>query len=328
MPIFNRLGRIARRLRDQATGHNMALVASALLGVAIGASAATGWQSLATALIGLTTSLALLAFLQLRRRLSVQIKDLAKRLDAAQYRILGSVENERRTAADLQSTLTAGQRRLAGDMANLQREQTAETEALLQLFREFEPRAPMPSSWTRWAMDPTGLLEVLFLIGRKQPKVVLELGSGTSSVWIAYALEKEGGRLISIDHEKEFADRTKSLLHLHGVSHLAEVRLAELRQLNINGEEFPWYNVDALRDINEIDLLLVDGPPGPLREMARYPALHVLESQLAPNAIVILDDADRPSEQAIVQRWITEIAGLRKEREIFSRLAVLTYCRP
>jgi hypothetical protein len=101
-----------------------------------------------------------------------------------------------------------------------------------------------------------------------------------------------------------------------------------LRQLNIKGEEFPWYNVEAFRDINEIDLLLVDGPPGSLGEMARYPALHVLESQLAPNAVVILDDADRPDEQGIVRRWITEVAGLRKEREIFSGLTVLTYCRP
>jgi predicted O-methyltransferase YrrM len=328
MPVFiDRLRRIAGGLRDRATRHNMALVASALLGVAIAASAATGWQSLATALIGLTTSLALLAFMRLRRRLSVQIKDLAKRFDMAQHRILAAVENERLIAADGQSALEAGQRRLGRDMAKIQREQTAETEALLQLFREFEPRAPMPSSG-RWAMDPTRLLEVLFLIGRKLPKVVLELGSGTSSIWIAYALEKDGGRLISVDHKTEFADRTKSLLHLHDVSHLAEVRLAELRHLNIKGEEFPWYNVDAFRDINEIDLLLVDGPPGSLGEMARYPALHVLESQLASNAVVILDDADRPDEQGIVRRWITEVAGLRKEREIFSGLTVLTYCRP
>jgi hypothetical protein len=103
----------------------------------------------------------------------VQIKDLAKRFDVAQHRILAAVENERPIAADLQSVLEAGQRRLGRDMAKIQREQTAETEALLQLFREFEPRAPMPSSG-RWAMDPTRLLEVLFLIGRKLPKVVLD----------------------------------------------------------------------------------------------------------------------------------------------------------
>jgi hypothetical protein len=168
---------------------NMALFASALLGVAVAASAAIGWQALATALIGLTTTLALLAFLHLRRHLSVQIKNLARRFDVAQDGILALVEKERLTAAERQSALEAAQRRLGRDMSKIQREQTAETEALLQLFREFEPRAPMPSSG-RWAMDPTRLLEVLFLIGRKLPKVVLELGSGTSSIWIACALEK------------------------------------------------------------------------------------------------------------------------------------------
>jgi predicted O-methyltransferase YrrM len=383
---------IARSFRGLTPRQNMAMVASALLGVAIVASAATGWQSLATALIGLTATLALLASIQLRyriaqntRELKVQIKNLPKGFDATQPRILASVENERPLAVDRLSALeigqrrvlaalenerlaaaerqrqlengqrtllsklsetqdsvqhlirrsalksvksiTAEQRRLGRDMAKIQRDQTAETEALLQLFREFEPRAPMPSSG-RWAMDPTGLLEVLYLIARKRPKVVVELGSGTSSIWIAYALEKDGGRLISVEHERDFADRTRSLLELHEVSHLAEVRLAELNQLNINGEEFPWYSVDAFRDINEIDLLLVDGPPGSLGETARYPALHVLESRLAPNAVVILDDADRSGEQGIVQRWITDVAGLRREREIFSHQAVLTYCRP
>jgi predicted O-methyltransferase YrrM len=325
--LINKLRRIASSPRARATRHNLALIASVLLGVAIAASAAAGWQSLATALIGLTTTLAILAFLQLRRRLSLQIKDLAKRLDTAQHRILASVENEL-LAAGWQSALEAQQRRLGRDIARNQHAQTAETEALLQLFRDFEPRAPMPSSRTRWAMDPTGLLELLYLIRRKQPKVVLELGSGTSSIWIAYALEKDGGRLISVDHMTEFADRTQSLFHRHGVNHVAEVRLAELRQLNINGDEFQWYNVDALRDINEIDLLLVDGPPGSLGKMTRYPALHALESQLAPNAVVILDDADRPGEQGIIRRWITEVPGLREEREIFSRVAVLAYCRP
>lgn len=66
---------------------------------------------------------------------------------------------------------------------------------------------------------------------------------------------------------------------------------------------------------------LSTGPPGSLGETARYPALHVLEYQLAPNAVVILDDADRPDEKGIIQRWVTEVAGLRKEREIFGRLA-------
>ena len=98
--IMNRTGSIARSLRGLTARQNMAIVASALLGVGIVASAATGWQSLATALIGLTATLALLASIQLRyriaqntRELSVQVKNLARGFDAAQRRILASVES-------------------------------------------------------------------------------------------------------------------------------------------------------------------------------------------------------------------------------------------
>jgi hypothetical protein len=57
---------------------------------------------LATALVaaGLTTTLALLALLHLRRQLSVQIKDLARRFDVAKEGILALVEKERLIAAD------------------------------------------------------------------------------------------------------------------------------------------------------------------------------------------------------------------------------------
>jgi predicted O-methyltransferase YrrM len=289
-----------------------------------------------------------------------QPANLHSALEAGQRRVLASLEIERLAAAERQRELqdshrelltrlsevqdsvsnlintsalksvekiAAEQRRLGRDMAKLQRDQTAETEALLQLYKEFRPRAPMPSSG-RWAMDPTGLLEMLFLIRENEPKIVLELGSGTSSIWIAYELERYGGRLISVDHETDFADRTTSLLDLHEVSHVAEVRLAGLRPLNIEGEEFQWYDVDTFEDLSEIDLLLVDGPPGSPCETARYPALDVLQPRLAPSAVVILDDADRAGEQAIVQRWIADIPGLRRDREIFRRQAVLTYCRP
>ena len=138
MPVFmNRIRPIARRVRRLTTRQNIALAASALLGVAIVASAASGWQSLATALIGLTTMLALLASIQLRRRLAqngrnlnVQMNDLAKRFDVAQRRILASIENERLMGADRQSVLEGGQRRL---IAALENERLAAAERQRQL---------------------------------------------------------------------------------------------------------------------------------------------------------------------------------------------------
>ena len=38
-------------------------------------------------------------------------------------------------------------------------------------------------------------------------------------------------------------------------------------------------------------------------ERSRYPALPALEPRLAPGAIVVLDDATRPGEREILERW-------------------------
>ena len=64
-----------------------------------------------------------------------------------------------------------------------------------------------------------------------------------------------------------------------------------------------------------IDLLLVDGPPSgePGRERSRYPALPALEARLAPGAAVVLDDAGRPGERWVLERWEAAY-GIRFER--------------
>jgi predicted O-methyltransferase YrrM len=184
----------------------------------------------------------------------------------------------------------------------------------------------MPSSG-HWAISPTGLLDVLHLIEQKQPKVVLEIGSGTSTIWMAYALEKLGGRLVSVDHDPGYAERTRTLLRAHGLDGVAEVRLAALRPLTVHGEEFQWYDTDALADVNDIDLLLVDGPPGATGPIARYPAVPVLLDRLSSTAAVVLDDMVRQDEQEVVRRWTSTVTGLAREREFFDRVAVLRYSR-
>jgi hypothetical protein len=163
-----------------------------------------------------------------QRRVSHQAELTLERADVAHRRLLATVENERLIASDRQHELLSALKRSVAEVARHQWEQTRETEGLLQLYRDFRPRAPMPPLGL-WAMNPAGVLELLFLIERRQPKLVLELGSGTSSIWISYALERNGGRLISIDHASEFLERTRSALSLHGLDHVTEVRHAPLR---------------------------------------------------------------------------------------------------
>jgi hypothetical protein len=67
----------------------------------------------------------------------------------------------------------------------------------------------------------------------------------------------------------------------------------------------PWYRLHELPD--EIDLLIVDGPPAfePGHGAARAPALAQFDDTLVHDAAVILDDIDRPGEQQTIATWET-----------------------
>jgi predicted O-methyltransferase YrrM len=39
----------------------------------------------------------------------------------------------------------------------------------------------------------------------RQPQLVVALGGRTLTVWLAYAVEKAGGRLVAVDHDREAA---------------------------------------------------------------------------------------------------------------------------
>jgi predicted O-methyltransferase YrrM len=298
--------------------------------LAVAVAAAVGWGQLA--LIGMTGLLAmvLLGLARIRatlREARARERDLIKqvqrlstgitqRIDAAGTRILAAVEGARLEAIDRERAALGGHW-----------DQSREVEALIQLFQRIKPRAAMPSSG-QWALDPTGLLQLVSLIERHRPAVVTELGSGTSTIWIGYALEQVGGgRLMTLEHQPDFAERTRALVDIHGLDKLVEVRDAPLTKIQLGDSTTPWYALDALVDLQEIDLLVVDGPPGSVGRRARYPALPVLVDRLADGAIVVLDDVERADETSIVERWCAEIPGLTRTVGILGGQAILTYRR-
>ena len=193
--------------------------------------------------------------------------------------------------------------------------QVREMEALLQLYQRVTPRAAMPGLG-RWALDPTAVLALLDLVERGWPERVLELGSGTSSVWLGYALERLGsGHLVSIDHDERYAEVTREYVHRHGLDEIVEVRIAPLTDAGLPGHEALWYEDSVFGDVSDIDLLIVDGPPKATGRISRYPALPKLVPQLSGSAAVAIDDADRPDEKEIVQRWREEFPELSEVSE-------------
>ena len=73
----------------------------------------------------------------------------------------------------------------------------------------------------------------------------------------------------------------------------------------------PWFDregLDAALGSEQVDLLVVDGPPadGPGLGLARLPALAALEGRLGQDAVVVLDDVARRGEQDVLAAWQQE----------------------
>jgi glycosyltransferase involved in cell wall biosynthesis/predicted O-methyltransferase YrrM len=171
-------------------------------------------------------------------------------------------------------------------------------------------------------LSSQALQEVVRHILLDQPKVVVECGSGASTMWIGRALRRVGeGRLISLENSADWVEIVTGMVEQEGLSGV-EVRHAPMEPIQLAQQEQPWYSASALVDVEEIDLLLVDGPPGRTSKLARYPAVPALRDKLRPGATVMLDDCHRRDEKETLRRWLAEMPRLSLLRQV-DRLAVM-----
>ena len=144
------------------------------------------------------------------------------------------------------------------------------------------------------------------LIRRYRPKLVMELGSGSSTILFAAALRANGsGRLVSVEHDEAHARQTGQLLEQAGLSSWVEQAVVPLVERSIGDRTSNWYALDPLlRAFHErIDFLFVDGPPGKIQSLSRYPALPILAPFLSPRALVFVDDGGREDEMQMIELW-------------------------
>lgn len=167
-----------------------------------------------------------------------------------------------------------------------------------------------------WMIPDDALEIVCRLIDARRPKLIVETGSGRSTVVLAAALRELGrGRLVSLEHQVEFHRRTDDMIATNGLRGFAEVRHAPLI-----GD---WYDPRGWTDLCAIDMLVVDGPPGHVGPLARRPALPLLRDRLTPGAVVVLDDTNRADEQATLRDW--EAFGLASSEIVRHSTGALAY---
>lgn len=188
-----------------------------------------------------------------------------------------------------------------------------EIESLFSIFSTLKIRAPLPSM-REWAVSPDFASTIISQILENKPKVILELGSGVSTLISAYCVQQIGeGKIISIDHEVEYATKTLKALSTHGLRELVDVRSAPLSNINLENKDWPWYSMNAFDGIQGVDLLVIDGPPASYGSMARYPALPLIANLLSDNAVILVDDANRDSESEMVRQWLKRFINFQLE---------------
>ena len=171
-------------------------------------------------------------------------------------------------------------------------------------------RADLPKA-DGWAGSPDFLCALADAVDAGRPRVVVEFGSGLSTLVLARAMAfSGGGQLVSYDHMSGFAALTRARLAALGLA--GEVRAVELTTSAPFGYAGEWYAAACAP--SAIDLLVIDGPPAWLSAGTRGGAGPAMFPRLALGGVVLLDDADRPGERANARRWAAKFPWMRFER--------------
>lgn len=155
--------------------------------------------------------------------------------------------------------------------------------------------------WTSGSMRPAAVVAVCNEIVHGGRTRIVECGSGASTVMLARLLrQRGGGQVTALEHDGHWAGLVAEQLRREDLDGIAEVVHTPL------GGEPEWYGAAGLAALpDEVDLLLVDGPPAcdPGMGTSRAPALPWFEERLLDGAAVMLDDVDRPGELQVIADW-------------------------
>jgi O-antigen/teichoic acid export membrane protein/predicted O-methyltransferase YrrM len=198
-----------------------------------------------------------------------------------------------------------------------------QVESLFSVYATLNIAQPLPPM-RGWGVSPDFADLTISLIHEIKPRVIVEAGSGVSTLIAAYTLKKEGaGLVVSLDQDESFAEITRANVNRHGLGDFASVRHAPLRKVMIDGRSWLWYDLKKLEDLKTIDMLVVDGPPGNIQRLARYPALPLLAARLSDRAVIVLDDCFRHAEKEILSRWLKEFPGFTHQVVATEKVTVI-----
>jgi predicted O-methyltransferase YrrM len=165
--------------------------------------------------------------------------------------------------------------------------------------------ASLPAQ-NEWALPMDEQQFLANLVAHLKPQHILELGSGTSTQVLARACSQLDAPccITSVEHDPDFHQSTiRELAGQRKAGCPITLQFAPLVLRECGGKLLPVYRLHPHRFASPCpaDLVLIDGPPAALggREGTLYQILDFVRS----GTLVLLDDANRSEERAVLCRW-------------------------
>lgn len=159
-----------------------------------------------------------------------------------------------------------------------------------------------------WSLGPRSINVLGDVIDRLRPKLVVEFGSGVSTVAMAYFLRMQSAgsetQLIALEQDVGYANSTRDRLRANNLADRVVVVHAPLVVDNVEGKRSIRYDLtpefmSAIADRSP-DLIIIDGPVA--ETGGRFGTLPLLRP-FVRRADFVMDDAIRDSELQTAKDW-------------------------
>jgi hypothetical protein len=194
---------------------------------------------------------------------------------------------------------------------------TQQIEAFLNLQSILSGRFELPPMHG-WPISPDFALLFVRRILDTHYDLIVEFGSGTSTVLIAHALNNKTNEphgktvFLAFEHLQSYFEQTQKNLEQRKLANTVNLIYTPLKPyVAASGAHYPYYSCHE--SLNEIAksmhpgsriLVLVDGPPSSTGKHARWPALEIITNVFNGVQIdFLLDDFIREDEQQVVISW-------------------------
>ena len=170
----------------------------------------------------------------------------------------------------------------------------------MQLSKLFHEDLFMPL--TSWSISPDLILHVLNDIEINDRKCIVEFGAGASTIYIAKLIKLRHPNTVfySIESDvswiEKITEQLKSLKLTDSVTFILAPKQSIPKVISFKDQKL-WYNSAILEKnleyVENIDLILVDGPSGERTPYSRVTAIPFLKNKISDSYSIYLDDTNR-----------------------------------